>query len=211
MRFIVLLKSVHNALILIHQPQLIHVDPNVKFTPFQVLHIPGLTEVLRLHPDFLEQFSEDIQHDLTYNLREGYDPEVWKGYENSILCFSALRLNSQILIKLWNNHQWPSYKKRKVIFWAISLRNVFFSRLGVWMWFCQPGFANWPCNNPTFLIASNPMEESKRIDIKLNIFCLQKSHFFFTLFIESLCLFADGILIYFLRAFAPILRAGASI
>ena len=23
-----------------------------------------------------EQFSEDIQHDLTYNLREGYDPEV---------------------------------------------------------------------------------------------------------------------------------------
>ena len=41
-----------------------------------MLHIPGLTEVLRLHPDFLEQFSEDIQHDLTYNLREGYDPEV---------------------------------------------------------------------------------------------------------------------------------------
>ena len=56
-----------------HLDQLIHVDPN---DHFQVLHIPGLTEVLRLHPDFLEQFSEDIQHDLTYNLREGYDPEV---------------------------------------------------------------------------------------------------------------------------------------
>ena len=42
-----------------------------------MLHIPGLTEELRLHPDFLEQFSEDIQHDLTYNLREGYDPEVF--------------------------------------------------------------------------------------------------------------------------------------
>ena len=56
-----------------HLDQLIDVDPN---DHFQVLHIPGLTEVLRLHPDFLEQFSEDIQHDLTYNLREGYDPEV---------------------------------------------------------------------------------------------------------------------------------------
>ena len=40
------------------------------------MHIPGLTEVLRLHRDFQVQFSEDILHDLTYNLREGYDPEA---------------------------------------------------------------------------------------------------------------------------------------
>jgi potassium voltage-gated channel Eag-related subfamily H protein 8 len=32
-------------------------------------------EVLRLYPEFREQFSEDIQHDLTYNLREGYEAE----------------------------------------------------------------------------------------------------------------------------------------
>ena len=32
-------------------------------------------EVLRLYPEFRDQFSEDIQHDLTYNLREGYEAE----------------------------------------------------------------------------------------------------------------------------------------
>ena len=37
--------------------------------------ISGLVEVLRLYPEFREQFAEDIQHDLTYNLREGYEAE----------------------------------------------------------------------------------------------------------------------------------------
>jgi potassium voltage-gated channel Eag-related subfamily H protein 8 len=34
-----------------------------------------LVEVLRLYPEFRDQFAEDIQHDLTYNLREGYETE----------------------------------------------------------------------------------------------------------------------------------------
>ena len=72
----------------------------VKLLHFEVLHIPGLTEVLRLHPDFLEQFSEDIQHDLTYNLREGYDPEVVVfplKYDNcNLSLFSTLRLKLKI-------------------------------------------------------------------------------------------------------------------
>ena len=76
----------------------------VKLLHFEVLHIPGLTEVLRLHPDFLEQFSEDIQHDLTYNLREGYDPEVvffclilLLKYDNcNLSLFSTLRLKRKI-------------------------------------------------------------------------------------------------------------------
>ena len=33
-------------------------------------------EVLKLYPEFQDQFAEDIKHDLTYNLREGYDAEV---------------------------------------------------------------------------------------------------------------------------------------
>ena len=93
------MKNVHNGTLFVIC--LIDVDRN---DHFQVLHIPGLTEVLRLHPDFLEQFSEDIQHDLTYNLREGYDPEVPclpkdKFVKVAINIFSALRLNSQFLIK----------------------------------------------------------------------------------------------------------------
>ena len=53
------------------------------YCDLEVLHIPGLTEVLRLHQEFLLQFSGDIQHDLTYNLREGYDPEVTQPAPNS--------------------------------------------------------------------------------------------------------------------------------
>lgn len=41
------------------------------------IHISGLIEVLRLYPEYQQEFANDIQHDLTYNLREGYeaDPE----------------------------------------------------------------------------------------------------------------------------------------
>lgn len=37
------------------------------------IYIPGLIEVLRMYPEFQKEFSNDIQHDLTYNLREGYE------------------------------------------------------------------------------------------------------------------------------------------
>lgn len=33
----------------------------------------GLVEVLRLYPEYQHQFANDIQHDLTFNLREGYE------------------------------------------------------------------------------------------------------------------------------------------
>lgn len=36
----------------------------------------GLVEVLRLYPEFQKEFATDIQHDLTFNLREGYEAEV---------------------------------------------------------------------------------------------------------------------------------------
>jgi potassium voltage-gated channel Eag-related subfamily H protein 8 len=41
------------------------------------IHISGLIETLRLYPEYQQEFANDIQHDLTYNLREGYeaDPE----------------------------------------------------------------------------------------------------------------------------------------
>lgn len=35
----------------------------------------GLAEVLRLYPEYQTEFIHDIQHDLTYNLREGYEAE----------------------------------------------------------------------------------------------------------------------------------------
>ncbi|CAB4061358.1 KCNH8 [Lepeophtheirus salmonis] len=45
------------------------------YCDLKCLHIPGMIEILRLYPEFQEQFKEDIQHDLTFNLREGYEAE----------------------------------------------------------------------------------------------------------------------------------------
>lgn len=39
------------------------------------IHVPGLLEVLRMYPEFAETFCTEIVHDLTFNLREGYQQE----------------------------------------------------------------------------------------------------------------------------------------
>ncbi len=46
------------------------------YCDLKCLHIPGLIEVLRLYPEFQDQFAEDILHDLTFNLREGWEADV---------------------------------------------------------------------------------------------------------------------------------------
>ena len=46
------------------------------YCDLKCLHIPGLIEVLRLYPEFKDQFAEDILHDLTFNLREGWEADV---------------------------------------------------------------------------------------------------------------------------------------
>lgn len=40
------------------------------------IHMQGLVEVLRLYPEYQQQFANDIQHDLTFNVREGFEMEV---------------------------------------------------------------------------------------------------------------------------------------
>lgn len=40
------------------------------------IQISGLIEVLRLYPEYQQEFVTDIQHDLTFNLREGYEAEA---------------------------------------------------------------------------------------------------------------------------------------
>ncbi|XP_069165696.1 voltage-gated delayed rectifier potassium channel KCNH8 isoform X2 [Procambarus clarkii] len=39
------------------------------------IYIPGLLDVLKLYLEYQQEFANDIKHDLTYNLREGYDNE----------------------------------------------------------------------------------------------------------------------------------------
>ncbi|XP_072944141.1 voltage-gated delayed rectifier potassium channel KCNH8 isoform X1 [Epargyreus clarus] len=45
------------------------------YCDLKCIHMSGLAEVLRLYPEYQQQFIHDIQHDLTYNLREGYEAE----------------------------------------------------------------------------------------------------------------------------------------
>ena len=46
------------------------------YCDLKCIHISGLIEVLRLYPEYQQEFANDIQHDLTYNLREGYEAEA---------------------------------------------------------------------------------------------------------------------------------------
>lgn len=44
----------------------------------------GLIDVLRLYPEYQQEFAHDIQHDLTYNLREGYEADDVSVFEQFI-------------------------------------------------------------------------------------------------------------------------------
>ncbi|XP_058465594.1 potassium voltage-gated channel subfamily H member 8 isoform X2 [Malaya genurostris] len=50
------------------------------------IHMCGLVDVLRLYPEYQQEFANDIQHDLTYNLREGYEAE--DEMENNAPCLA---------------------------------------------------------------------------------------------------------------------------
>jgi potassium voltage-gated channel Eag-related subfamily H protein 8 len=46
------------------------------YCDLKCINIQGLVDVLRLYPEYEQEFANDILHDLTYNLREGYEAEV---------------------------------------------------------------------------------------------------------------------------------------
>lgn len=46
------------------------------YCDLKCIHLGGLVEVLRLYPEYQQEFANDIKHDLTFNMREGYETEV---------------------------------------------------------------------------------------------------------------------------------------
>ncbi|KAK2512085.1 Kcnh8 [Columba guinea] len=62
--------------------QVIKTNADVKaltYCDLQCIILKGLFEVLDLYPEYAHKFVEDIQHDLTYNLREGHESDlVWQ-------------------------------------------------------------------------------------------------------------------------------------
>ncbi|CAH1375325.1 potassium voltage-gated channel subfamily H member 8 isoform X2 [Tenebrio molitor] len=45
------------------------------YCDLKCIYMQGLVDVLRLYPEYQKQFANDIQHDLTFNVREGYEAE----------------------------------------------------------------------------------------------------------------------------------------
>ncbi|XP_040004415.1 potassium voltage-gated channel subfamily H member 8 [Xiphias gladius] len=59
--------------------QVIKTNANVKaltYCDLQYISLKGLREVLRLYPEYAQKFISEIQHDLTYNLREGHGADA---------------------------------------------------------------------------------------------------------------------------------------
>lgn len=50
------------------------------YCDLQYISLKGLREVLSLYPDYAQKFITEIRHDLTYNLRDGHNTEVWQGW-----------------------------------------------------------------------------------------------------------------------------------
>jgi len=47
------------------------------YCDLQYISVKGLSDVLELYPEFASIFTTDIHCNLTYNLREGSETEVW--------------------------------------------------------------------------------------------------------------------------------------
>ncbi|NWR42895.1 KCNH8 protein, partial [Regulus satrapa] len=89
--------------------QVIKTNADVKaltYCDLQCIILKGLFEVLDLYPEYAHKFVEDIQHDLTYNLREGHESDVsiFKGlcsYSNlSDISHTLLKGNGNIKKRL---------------------------------------------------------------------------------------------------------------
>lgn len=74
---------------------MIKTNANVKaltYCDLQYISLKGLREVLRLYPEYAQKFISEIQHDLTYNLREGHGADVSRLVKEFFvsLCLQAL-------------------------------------------------------------------------------------------------------------------------
>ncbi|NXU49962.1 KCNH8 protein, partial [Turnix velox] len=84
--------------------QVIKTNADVKaltYCDLQCIILKGLFEVLDLYPEYAHKFVEEIQHDLTYNLREGHESDVISKLSNkSTLSQTELKGNGNIKKRL---------------------------------------------------------------------------------------------------------------
>lgn len=66
------------------------------YCDLKCIHLGGLVDVLRLYPEYQTEFANDIQHDLTFNMREGYEAEV-NAAATSIMMIFAFKKKISLL------------------------------------------------------------------------------------------------------------------
>ncbi|XP_074648334.1 voltage-gated delayed rectifier potassium channel KCNH8-like [Tubulanus polymorphus] len=75
-----------------HDVSLLRSSCDVKsltYCDLQCINLCGLVEILKNYPEFAETFSNDIQHDLTYNMREGAEEEEEDSEVSTGVCRQA--------------------------------------------------------------------------------------------------------------------------
>ncbi|KAM8857395.1 voltage-gated delayed rectifier potassium channel KCNH8 isoform 1-T1 [Synchiropus picturatus] len=75
--------------------QVIKTNANVKaltYCDLQYISLKGLREVLRLYPEYAQKFISEIQHDLTYNLRDGHGADCdWESNGGLVKKLASIR------------------------------------------------------------------------------------------------------------------------
>ncbi|XP_062386061.1 potassium voltage-gated channel subfamily H member 8 [Sardina pilchardus] len=65
---------------------------SLTYCDLQCINLRGLYEVLDLYPEYSHRFCQDIQQDLTYNLREGHESHVdVRGNGGVIQCYQPIK------------------------------------------------------------------------------------------------------------------------
>lgn len=73
------------------------------YCDLKCIHLGGLVDVLRLYPEYQQEFANDIQHDLTFNMREGYEAEVMFTKKGRYECVHSLffRFSSHLHVHIF--------------------------------------------------------------------------------------------------------------
>lgn len=101
----------------LNKSRVIKTNANVKaltYCDLQYISLKGLREVLELYPEYSHKFITEIQHDLTYNLREGSEADV------SLNCIFFLYPRKQCWISLCSLYYELAFHPRS--FYSLLLR-----------------------------------------------------------------------------------------
>uniref|UniRef100_A0AAQ4PXX8 Voltage-gated delayed rectifier potassium channel KCNH4 n=1 Tax=Gasterosteus aculeatus aculeatus TaxID=481459 RepID=A0AAQ4PXX8_GASAC len=81
------------------------------YCDLQCVNLRGLYEVLDLYPEYSQNFVQDIQQDLTYNLREGHETHIKARLSSAALDAQVKHLNPRTTLKHNQLNVTPSTQK----------------------------------------------------------------------------------------------------